>query len=641
MLKLFNRSFIPRWRGFHTLVAALLLGLFAVATAHADDDFLDPEVAFKFSSAEKPGEVEVRFAIADGYYLYRERFAFAVKSGQATVGQMQLPPGHVKFDQTFNKDVETYRGNLVLHVPVASASGPFDLAVTSQGCADKGICYPPAEHVVHVSGAALMSAGGQTAVPGQTSDSGRQGGNATEESASGGRGGNTTDASASFLERFFSADYAQSVLQKDGLLAILGFFFAGGVVLSLFPCSLPMIPILSSIIVGEGTHVTRARGFVLSVAYVLGMALVFAVLGVAAAAIGQSLGGWLQNPWVLGIFAALIAVLACLLLAGRDLQLPEGLQNRMNAISQRQAGGKLAAVFVMGALSAVVVGACMTAPLAAILLFIAHTGSVALGATALFAMGIGNGVPLLVVGLGAGALLPRAGTWMDGVKRFFGMMLLAVAFWLVTPVLPSAIAMLLGALWLLFAAAVLHLFDRSADTSSIWRRFGKGLGAALAVWAVALVAGVAAGSSDPLKPLAVFAGSRTGGGASTAAAGPAFAPVKSPGELDRALGAAQRVAMLDFYADWCTSCKEMEQLTFTDPRVQARMAAMNLLRADVTANNGNDQALLKRFRLFGPPGIILFDAQGREVGRVVGYQSPELFLKSLDRALGAHPAIAS
>jgi thioredoxin:protein disulfide reductase len=655
------------FQGLRALLVALLLGLFAAFAAHADDDFLDPEVAFKFSSTEKTGEVEIHFAIADGYYMYRERFAFAVKQGQATLGEPQLPGGHIKFDETFNKNVETYRGALVVRVPISRASGPFDLEVTSQGCADKGICYPPAQHIVHVSGAALVPAvagNTTTAQPGQANANDaatRPGqanvngaathpgqvdthGEATAPTDQGGQGAlsnpSAANAAPPFLDRFFSADYAQSILQHGGLFGILGFFFAGGVVLSLFPCSLPMIPILSSIIVGEGAQVTRVRGFTLSVAYVLGMALVFAALGVAAAAIGQSLGGWLQNPWVLGIFAVLIAALACVLLAGRDLQLPARLQNQLNSISQRQAGGKFVAVFVMGALSAVVVGACMTAPLAAILLFIAHTGSVALGATALFAMGVGNGVPLLIVGLGAGALLPRAGVWMDGVKRFFGMMLLAVAFWLVTPVMPITLSMLLGALWLLFAAALLHLFDRSAAPTSVWWRFGKGLGAALAVWAVALVAGVAAGSSDPLKPLAVFAGAQSGG-AQAANAEPAFARVKSSAELDRALRAGQRVAMLDFYADWCTSCKEMEKLTFTDPRVRARMASMDLLRADVTANNSDDQALLKRFRLFGPPGIILFDAQGRELGRVVGYQSPDLFLKSLDRAVGSQAALAS
>jgi thiol:disulfide interchange protein DsbD len=636
---MFKPVFSPSFqavRVFFVALVALLVGVLGAPAHAADDDFLGPEAAFRFSAAEQPGAVELRFKVADGYYLYRERFAFAVKAGEAALGTPTLPAGHVKYDDTFAKNVETYRGDLVFRVPVERAQGPFDLVVTSQGCADKGICYPPAEHVVHVSGAALHAANVASTGAGMSS----------------GPAGAVTGAS--FTERFFSADYAQTVLEKDGFLAILGFFFAGGIVLSLFPCSLPMIPIVSSILVGEGAATTRTRSFALSASYVLGMALVFSALGVVAALAGQSLGGWLQNAWVLGTFAVLIAALACLLIAGVDLQLPQSWQSRANAVTQRQHGGRFAASFVIGALSALVVGACMTAPLAAILLFIAHTGSMALGAAALFAMGCGNGVPLVLVGLGAGAVLPRAGVWMDGVKRFFGMLLLAVALWLVSPVAPIALSMLLAALWLLLAAAALHVFERGAGGAggasarlSIGRLFGKGVGAALAVWAVALVVGVAAGSSDPLRPLAVFASA--GGDATTVrAAGarkddgaPPFARVASTRELDAAIQQGQRATLLDFYADWCVSCKEMEKSTFSDPEVRERMASLNLLRADVTANNGDDQMLLKRFKLFGPPGIIFFDARGNEVGRVVGFQSPSLFLKSIDAALRAQPRISS
>jgi len=633
---MFKPVFSPSYqavRVFFLALVALLVGVLAAPAHAADDDFLDPEVAFRFSASEQPGAVELHFKVTDGYYLYRERFAFAVKAGQATLGAPTLPAGHVKYDDTFAKNVETYRGDLVFRVPVEHASGPFDLVVTSQGCADKGICYPPAQHVVHVSAAALQPA------------------NVVSTGAGMGAGSGGVITGTSFTERFFSADYAQNVLEKDGFLAILGFFFAGGIVLSLFPCSLPMIPIVSSILVGEGAATTRMRSFALSASYVLGMALVFSALGVVAALAGQSLGGWLQNAWVLGAFAVLIAALACLLIAGVDLQLPQSWQSRANALTQRQHGGRFAASFVIGALSALVVGACMTAPLAAILLFIAHTGSMALGAAALFAMGCGNGVPLLLVGLGAGAVLPRAGAWMDGVKRFFGMLLLAVALWLVSPVAPMALSMLLAALWLLLAAAALHVFERGvggpSERVSIARLFGKGVGAAFAVWAVALVVGVAAGSSDPLRPLAVFA--RAGADATTvraAGAGqgdgaPPFARVASTRELDAAIQQGQRATLLDFYADWCVSCKEMEKSTFSDPRVRERMASLNLLRADVTANNGDDQMLLKRFKLFGPPGIIFFDARGNEVGRVVGYQSPALFLKSIDVALRAQPRVSS
>ena len=587
-------------------------GLASVARA---DDFLDPAVAFRFSADERPHEVDVHFKVADGYYLYRERFQFAVKGGTATLGAAQLPAGHVKFDPTFQKNVETYRGDLTVRVPVQTASGPFDLVVTSQGCADAGICYPPAEHVYRVSGAALGAAGGAA------------------QSASTGSG-----EPGSWYERATSADYAGTLLQGGNFAATIGLYFLAGLVLSLLPCSYPMIPIVSAIIIGQGGKVTHARGFTLSLAYVIGMALVYTVLGIAAALVGQSLGAWLQNPWVLGLFAALLTVFALMLIAGVDLVVPQRWQDRVSQASGARSGGTLAAVGAMGALSALVVGACMTAPLFAVLAFIAHTGNAVLGGAALFSMGLGLGVPLLVIGLGAGTLLPRAGAWMDGVKIFFGVMLLAAALWIVWPVLPSTAQMLLAALWLLIAAAALGLFTPNAGGPSIWRRLGRGVGAALAIWAAALLVGLAAGSVDPVRPLAVLAAraatqsiAQSATSTATSLEQPAFIPVKSLADLDARLKADGGPAMLDFYAGWCVSCKEMERFTFSDKRVQARFAQLQLLRADVTANNADDQALLKRFDLFGPPGIIFFDRSGKEVLRVVGYESADAFLRRLDR----------
>jgi thiol:disulfide interchange protein DsbD len=610
-----------RWRQFARLLSfiagILLVSLCTAGVVRAADDFLDPALAFKFSASEQPGEVLVHYTIADGYYMYRERFAFATRNGTVTIGEAQLPAGHVKFDQTFAKNVETYRGDLIIRIPVKQASGPFDLAVTSQGCADAGICYPPMERVYHVTGAALHAA-----VAGAT------------QQAQGAQSGQDALGGASWYERATSAEYAQSLLQGGGFFAIVGLFFVAGVVLSLLPCSYPMIPILSAIIIGEGPRVTRARGFALSLAYVVGMALVYTVLGIAAALVGQSLGAWLQNPWVLGAFGVLLAVFAVTLIAGVDIALPQRWQNGVSKASEGRSGGKFAAVAVMGALSALVVGACMTAPLFAVLAFIAHTGNAVLGGAALFSMGLGLGVPLLIIGLGAGTLLPRAGAWMDSVKVFFGVILIAAALWIVWPVLGAAAQMLFAALWLLIAAAGLGLFSPHAGAGSIWRGLGRGLGAALAIWAATLLVGLAAGSTDPIKPLAVLA-NRTSAVPSSAAqqADLTFAPVRSSGQLDEAVKTAAQPAMLDFYADWCVSCREMEKLTFSDPRVQARLKQMNLLRADVTANNADDQMLLKRFNLFGPPGIIFFDRGGKEVLRVVGYESADKFLRSLDRAM--------
>ena len=598
------------------VIACVCLGAGLASPAYADD-FLDPSVAFRFNADEAPHEVDVHFKIADGYYLYRERFQFAVKGGAATLGPAQLPAGHIKFDPTFQKNVETYRGDLIVRVPVQAASGPFDLVVTSQGCADAGICYPPAEHVYRVSGAALRTdadSGGSARAP-------------------------VSDARpGSWYERVTSADYAQSLLQGGSFAATVGLYFVAGLVLSLLPCSYPMIPIVSAIIIGQGGKVSHGRGFALSLAYVIGMALVYTVLGIAAALVGQSLGAWLQNPWVLGAFGALLTAFALTLIAGVDLVLPQRWQDGVSQVSSRRSGGTYAAVAAMGALSALVVGACMTAPLFAVLAFIAHTGNAVLGGFALFSMGLGLGVPLLIIGLGAGTLLPRAGAWMDGVKVFFGVVLLAAALWIVWPVLPATPQMLLAAVWLLVAAAALGLFTPHAGGASIWRRLGRGLGAGLAIWAAVLLVGLAAGSNDPVRPLAVLAARVGGESATVAAAVPtegAFAPVPSSAKLDALLKTAARPAMLDFYADWCVSCKEMERFTFSDKRVQARLAQLQLLRADVTANNVDDRALLKRFDLFGPPGIIFFDRNGKEVLRVVGYESADTFLRSLDRVASA------
>jgi thiol:disulfide interchange protein DsbD len=617
-------------RGRGTLRAAvlfvfcLLVVLMSAGVAHADDDFLDPAVAFRFSATEQPGEVVVHYKIADGYYMYRERFAFATRNGTVTIGDAQLPAGHIKFDQTFGKNVETYRNELTIHIPVKQAAGPFDLAVTSQGCADAGICYPPMERVYHVEGAALHPASANPAPAAAVAQAAPNGG----------------AAQSSWYERTTSADYAQSLLQGGSFLAIVGVFFVVGAVLSLLPCSYPMIPILSAIIIGEGVRVTRGRGFALSLAYVIGMALVYTVLGIAAALVGQGLGAWLQNPWVLGAFGVLLAVFAVTLIAGYDIALPQRWQDGASRASQGRSGGKFAAVAAMGALSALVVGACMTAPLFAVLAFIAHTGNALLGGAALFSMGIGLGVPLLVIGLGAGTFLPRAGAWMDGVKIFFGVVLLAAALWIVWPVLGSVAQMLLSALWLLVAAAALGLFSTPAGPGSVWRRLSRGLGVALTIWAAVLLVGLAAGSSDPFKPLAVLAarggvagaaGTPSGAPDATQADSLTFGPVRSSAQLDQAVKTAAQPSMLDFYADWCVSCKEMEKFTFSDPRVHARLQQLNLLRADVTANNPDDQVLLKRFKLFGPPGIIFFDHSGAEVLRVVGYESADTFLHSLDR----------
>jgi thiol:disulfide interchange protein DsbD len=469
--------------------------------------------------------VEVSFAIADGYYMYRERFRFAVAAGsKAQLGAPEFPPGTRKKDEFFG-EVETYRKQVAIRIPVQNAEGPVELLVVSQGCADIGVCYIP------MDSKASIQLAGFSAPP----------------------AGVPSAAAPGFTVQVSDFEVAR-LFESGGPLLVLASFLGFGLLLSLTPCVLPMIPILSGIIAGEGRDLGKLRALLLSVAYVLGMAVAYAIAGVMAAWSGTLLAAALQNAWVLGAFALVFVALAFSMFGFYELQLPGFLHHRLHSTHGRLRGGRVASVAAMGALSAVIVSPCVAAPLAGALLYISQTRDVALGGTALFAMALGMGVPLLVVGVSEGALLPRSGPWMVRVKHIFGVLLLAVAVWVVWPVLGPS-----------------------------------------------------------------------GGGAR-------FVRVQSIAELEQKLQSPGKPVMLDFYADWCVSCKEMEALTFADARVKPKLDAMLLLQVDVTANTAEHKALLKRFSLFGPPGIIFFDAQGRELKglRVIGYQNADRFLRTLE-----------
>ncbi|HJV53278.1 MAG TPA: protein-disulfide reductase DsbD [Noviherbaspirillum sp.] len=562
------------------IVLAALGALLLAPHSRASDEFLEPEKAFQFSAKMvDAATAEVTYKIADGYYMYRERFAF--KAEGAKLGEPRIPSGKVKFDETFQKNVETYHSGVTIRLPV-TADGEFILKVTGQGCADKGLCYAPME-----SQAKLSPQGGllAAAAPSGDADMGR----------------------------------IEATLKSGRLMAILPLFLLLGLGLSFTPCVLPMVPILSSIIVGEGVQVSRARGFVLSAAYSLGMALIYTALGVAAGLVGEGLAAALQNPWMLGAFAVLMSVLSLSMFGVYQLQVPAAIQHKLMKASDRQSSGKLFGVFAMGAISALIVGPCVAAPLAGALLYISQTRDVIIGGSALFAMAIGMSVPLLLIGVSAGALLPRAGAWMESVKIFFGVLMLGLALWIVAPVLPGWLPMLGWAMLGIGYGAYLVWFKQ-------WGWFSKVIGALFAVLGLVQLVGATTGGRDALAPLAHL---------TRPAKKAEFTRVKSVQELDAAIARANgKTVMLDFYADWCVSCKEMDKLTFSDARVQQKFADMVLLQADVTANNEDDKALLRRFRLFGPPGIIFFDKQGREIqgGRVIGYQDADKFLRSLATA---------
>lgn len=576
----------------------------------AEGGFLPVDQAFKVQARMPDAQtVVVRFVPAESYYLYRDKTTFAVDAAnKAAIESVQLPRGEMKKDPNFG-DTEVFhqafQGVVRLKKP---ADGAFTITVGYQGCSEKGLCYPPEKKAFPLAFAAGAS---RTATP-------------ASEAAAVSPASTRTDL----------ADDSRivSLLGSGNFLLIIASFLGFGLLLSLTPCMWPMIPILSGIIAGQGERMTRGRGLALSAAYVLGMALAYAIAGVAAGVTGTLLSGALQNPWILGSFALVFVVLAFSMFGFYELQLPTALQSKLSTTSNRLRGGTLSGVFLMGVLSAVIVGPCVAAPLAGALLYISQSRDMVLGGSALFAMAIGMGLPLLVIGASAGALLPKAGAWMQSVKNLFGVLLLAAAIWIISPVIPAAAHMLLWAALLIVAAIFLRAIDALPPGASGFRKLWKGVGVIALLLGIALLAGVLTGGRDILRPLS---GLRLGGGADVSPHTP-FVRVGSLAELDAAVAGAGRPVMLDFYADWCVSCKEMERFTFSDEGVRKRLGGMLLLQADVTANTANDKALLARFGLFGPPGIIFFDREGTELKdtRVIGFQSADRFAQVLDSVIG-------
>jgi len=607
------------------LLALLFLALLTVLSpARADEDFLDPSVAFRFSARIEGDRIAVNFKIAEGYYMYRERFGFSAVG--ARLGTPEIPPGKVKYDETFAKNVETYRHELTILIPF-EASGPFTLKATGQGCSDKGLCYSPQDYSAQLGGIgkAPMAEGaaGKTgsAFAGLPGSAGTPAMSSPDSPAAAVPvpGSEAVAATAPAQDVPSDMGRIESALKSGQLLVIAPLFLLWGLGLAFTPCVLPMVPILSSIIVGEGAASSRSRGLILSIAYSLGMAIVYTGLGVAAGLVGEGLGAALQKPFVLIAFGLLMAGLAMSMFGFYELQVPAALQSRLTTVSNRQSSGRLAGVFAMGAISALIVGPCVAAPLAGALVYISQTRDVVVGGGALFAMAVGMSVPLILVGVSAGSLLPRAGAWMDAVKRFFGVLLLAMAWWLVAPVLPPAVQM---AGWVLLGVGYgMYLLTRPG------RWLAKSIGLIFATLGIIQLVGLATGGRDAWAPLAHL-------GVGAANTPLHFQRIKTVDDLDKVLANTQgKTVMLDFYADWCVSCKEMEKFTFIDPKVKAALANTITLQVDVTANDDYDKAMLKRFRLFGPPGIIFFDKYGSEIAdsRVIGFQDKDKFLLSLGK----------
>ena len=590
----------------------ILLLMLPVAVLHAeefpfgDDDalftqeeeFLKVDEAFILSaSLSREGALQAHWDMPDGYYLYRHQFKFNAKDAQqVTLGEPQIPPGKEKYDDFFG-DVEVYYHAADITVPL-TAVGRVDteIGITYQGCADAGLCYPPETKWFSYDGASLMQTG--LASVDQAPDP-------------------TPNATAPLVADT-EEELLAGVLAGDSLWYALGLFFLAGIGLAFTPCVLPMVPILSSIIVGEGEGVSNRRAFTLSLAYVLGMAVTYAAVGTLVGLFGAELNlqAALQSAPVLVFFAAVFVLLSLAMFGFYELQLPSSWQNRLNALGQKQQGGKHLSVLVMGSLSSLVVSPCVSAPLAGALIYISTSNDAVLGGSALLALGLGMGVPLMVVGGSGGQWLPKAGPWMNGVKAFFGVLLLGVAIWLLERVVPAAVTLALWGALLLGSGIYLGVLDFAPRQGVA--QLGKVVGAMAFLWGAMLMIGAASGAHDPLQPLAKLtaADARMPGVDSGRADADSWRPVKTVADVQSGIADGQRLAILDLYADWCISCKTMERNVFPRDDVARLLNQFSLLRADVTANDEADRALLGHYGLFGPPSLVFFAEDGSEIDEV-------------------------
>jgi len=580
-------------------------GADALSKDWSDDkvEFLKVDQAFVLSvTLSDEGDFQARWDMPAGYYLYRHQFAMSAKDpDQLTFGELQIPAGKRKVDEYFG-EVEVYYDNAQVSVPLVSDSSiNTQIGITYQGCADAGLCYPPETKWFAYDGLRLLALA--------QAPLGRQ---AAVKAAAGGR-----DVAAE-EQTLNVADTQEQVLAgalaDESLWYALILFFIGGVGLAFTPCVLPMVPILSSIIVGEGEGLSKGRAFTLSAAYVLGMALTYAALGMLVGLFGAELNlqAALQSPGVLVFFAAIFVVLSLAMFGLYELRLPQALQDRLNTLGGQQQGGKHVSVFVMGSLSSLVVSPCVSAPLAGALIYISTTNDALLGGAALLALGLGMGLPLMMVGASGGHWLPRAGAWMNGVKAVFGVMLLAVAIWLLERVVPAAATLALWAMLLLGSGVYLGVLDSSPRQGVA--QFGKAVGVVIFLWGLILLIGAGSGASDPLKPLARLsaAGAVSVEGVSGSQTPPQWLGVKSLADVEQYISQSEQPVILDLYADWCISCKTMERSVFPTPEVAARLRQFTLLRADVTRNDDIDRQLLNHYGLFGPPSLVFFGNDGRE-----------------------------
>jgi thiol:disulfide interchange protein DsbD len=575
------------------------------------DTPLPVDEAFVMNSRfDAANELTVGWQIRPGYYLYRDKLAVEA-DGDIELGVPSLPAGEAFSDDNFG-DVRVFRDYVELKVPFARASAgeiPVTIRAAFQGCKDGSVCYPPSEQTMSLR------------VP--AADSFALG------AASSGR-------SSSAAPPLSEQDRLVYRAISGSWLVMLALFYAGGLGLAFTPCVLPMVPIISSIIAGHG-ELSARRGFALSLAYVLGMAVTYTIAGALAALVGQQVQAVFQKPWIIGLFAGVFVLLALSMFGLYNLQMPAAIQSRVSLLANRQKAGSFVGTGVMGALSALIVTTCVAPALVAALALIGQQGDVARGAAALFALSLGMGSPLLIVGASAGTLLPKVGAWMNSVKAVFGVMLLGLAIWMLQRVVPGTVALALWAVLVFLTGVFLGAFEPLPQNPVPTRRLLKGIGVLACLYGALMLIGATLGGKSPVEPIP--RGLLAAGGTAAAlnpGGEPAFQPIESVAALETALVAARdagRPVLVDFTADWCVSCKEMEEYTFSDRQVVAALASFTLLRADVTANDDDDKALLKYFHSFGPPTIAFFDTHGvqQEPYKLVGFVPAEEFAAHVRR----------
>ncbi len=572
------------------------------------DDILDPDEAFQISYDSQPGQFKVNWVIAEGHYLYRDKMQISASDASVVAKPLVLSAGEAKDDPIFNKTLYVYHHFADAALPYQytdSGDKEVTFKVKYQGCSEiSGICYPPQTKKFTVTLSPISEA--QAAA---------------------------SDSSQS--EPVSEQDEIANALRSGNTWLTLIIFFGAGLLLAFTPCVFPMVPILSGIIVGQGEDITTRKAFYLSLVYVLAMAMTYTIVGILVGLSGENIQAWFQNPWIIGSFAAIFVALSFSMFGFYELQMPASIQSKLVNISNSQQGGNIVGVAIMGFLSALIVGPCVTAPLVGALIYIAETGDAVLGGMALFSLSMGMGAPLLVIGASAGKFLPRAGAWMDAVKAVFGVLLLGLAIWLLERVAPAGATMALWAALIIVSAIYMGAVDGLTEGGSGWKKLWKGLGVLLLIYGIILLIGLAGGNRNIFQPLKGLGGVS---GTTVAVEHLNFTQIKGVDGLNAELAkakAAGKTVMLDFYADWCVSCKEMEALTFADPAVQAALAGVVLLQADVTPNDDKDTELYKHFGIIGPPSIMFFGADGleRRNYRVVGYMPAEQFSQHVERAL--------